>query len=80
MKMVKEAIQVIQELFDPTKHVDPRTQRMRLAQCMGCEHNIKLTKQCDLCWCLMAVKTRLKSKDCELRTKEYPNGKWQKVL
>ena len=80
MRVVKEAVQVIQEVFDPTKHVAPRVQRMRLAKCMGCEHRIKLTNQCDLCWCFMSIKTRLKSKDCELRSEEYPEGKWQKEI
>jgi len=76
---LKEGVKIIQELFDPETHVDPRTQRMRLNYCMGCENRIPITNQCDLCLCFMALKTKLKSKYCELRTPEFPSGKWQKV-
>jgi len=76
---VKKAVRIIRELNDPKYHVDARTQRMRLNHCMNCEHYRKLTGQCKLCECFMALKTQLKSMDCELRSAEYPQGKWQKV-
>lgn len=77
---LRKGVKIIEELFDPSKHVSPRNQRMRFNHCMGCEKRIKLTNQCSLCLCFMSLKTKLKSKECELRTAEYPNGKWQKEL
>lgn len=77
---INEGLKVIDELFDPTKHVATRTQRRRLVTCMSCEHYRKLISQCKICDCIMVLKTKLKSKDCELRTPEFPYGKWQKEI
>lgn len=76
---IKKVVKIIEEIFDPKEHVTPRVQRMRLNDCMGCEKRIPITNQCSLCLCFMSLKTKLKSKYCELRTAEFPNGKWQKV-
>lgn len=78
IQKVGGAVEIVEEVFDPSKHVDERTQRIRLNKCMGCEHYRKWSGQCKLCWCFMAIKTGLKSKYCEEVSEEYPNGRWQK--
>jgi hypothetical protein len=41
----------------------------RLSICKGCEHFIKLSKQCKKCGCFMNLKTKLEKATC-------PIGKW----
>lgn len=41
----------------------------RFAMCKGCEHFIKLSKQCKKCGCFMNLKTKLEEATC-------PIGKW----
>ena len=41
----------------------------RISICEGCEHFIKITKQCSKCGCFMKLKTRLTDASC-------PIGKW----
>lgn len=41
----------------------------RYDMCLGCEHLIKLTKQCKKCGCFMNLKTKLAGAEC-------PIGKW----
>jgi hypothetical protein len=41
----------------------------RLAECLNCEHLIKLTTSCRKCGCFMKAKTRLPLASC-------PIGKW----
>lgn len=52
--------------------VDPETQKTRYGICVSCEHFVKLSKQCKLCYCFMKVKTKLKGARC-------PELKWDKV-
>lgn len=48
------------------------------------EERLKICKSCDLfkngscslCGCNMAIKVKLKSSKCPLKTEEFPNGKW----
>ena len=44
----------------------------RYDMCLGCEHLIKLTKQCKKCGCFMNLKTKLAGAEC-------PVGKWSPV-
>lgn len=44
----------------------------RYNMCQGCEHFIKLTKQCKKCGCFMNLKTKLAGAEC-------PVGKWKPV-
>jgi hypothetical protein len=44
----------------------------RYDMCLGCEHLIKLTKQCKKCGCFMNLKTKLAGAEC-------PVGKWGAV-
>ena len=41
----------------------------RFSMCKGCEHFIKLSKQCKKCGCFMNLKTKLEEATC-------PIGKW----
>lgn len=41
----------------------------RISICEGCEHFIKMTKQCSKCGCFMKLKTKLTDASC-------PIGKW----
>lgn len=42
---------------------------IRLEICRGCYHLVKLTQQCDECWCVMPLKVKLPNAEC-------PIGKW----
>ena len=70
---------LIFELFDPEQHVDSRVQRMRYNICLTCPNYIEKIGMCKLCFCIMSQKTKLKNAYCEEESKEFPNGRWQKV-
>ena len=48
------------------KTTDPKE---RYSLCKSCEHLYKLTKQCDLCSCVMPIKVGIPEASC-------PIGKW----
>ena len=48
------------------KPIDPKE---RYALCKACEHLYKLTKQCNLCGCVMPIKVGIPEASC-------PIGKW----
>lgn len=60
----------------PWDMLDPNAGRVsdevlddRLRICSGCEHFIKLTRQCKKCLCFMRLKAQLPKAEC-------PVGKW----
>ena len=62
----------ILDLFDPSKHVHPKTRRERVNICMECEHLFRLTKNCKKCTCFVREKAKLITEDC-------PMGFWRKL-
>lgn len=61
------------DLLNPNiGRVSDETLQKRLDICSGCEHFIKLTKQCKKCGCFMRLKGSLPHSEC-------PVGKWGQV-
>lgn len=40
--------------------------------CNSCDHRIKLTNQCNVCYCFISLKAAVESESC-------PLGKWQAI-
>jgi hypothetical protein len=45
------------------------TAKERIEMCELCEHFKPGTRQCEICWCFMDIKTKMKNKSC-------PEDKW----
>ena len=56
-----------------TERVDRRTRAERMRECRACEHFFAPTTQCQMCGCVMVVKTTLAGAEC-------PIGKWNRVV
>jgi hypothetical protein len=62
------------DLFNPKiDHVSKEVAQKRLDACLGCEHLIRVTKQCKKCSCFMTAKVKLPHSEC-------PVGKWSQEL
>ena len=60
----------ILDILDKNKYSNNKMEiDKRISICEGCEHFIKITKQCSKCGCFMKLKTRLTDASC-------PIGKW----
>ena len=58
------------DILDKSKYSNNKMEiDKRISICEGCEHFIKITKQCSKCGCFMKLKTRLTDASC-------PIGKW----
>ena len=58
------------DILDKSKYSNNKMEiDKRISICEGCEHFIKITKQCSRCGCFMKLKTRLTDASC-------PIGKW----
>ena len=58
------------DILDKNKYSNNKIEiDKRISICEGCEHFIKITKQCSKCGCFMKLKTRLTDASC-------PIGKW----
>jgi hypothetical protein len=58
------------DILDKNKYSNNKMEiDKRISICEGCEHFIKITKQCSRCGCFMKLKTRLTDASC-------PIGKW----
>lgn len=53
--------------------VDRKQKNKRMEICGGCEKFIKLTHQCNVCFCFLDLKTWLKNEECPGNPK-----KWEK--
>lgn len=51
--------------------IDESIAETRMSICKKCEHFMKITSQCKVCWCPMIVKVKLAEVEC-------PIGKWRK--
>ena len=54
------------DLFNKNNYIEKIESDKRMQTCLGCEHLIKLTRQCKKCGCLMNLKTKLKDATCPI--------------
>lgn len=58
------------DFLDPnTEYAEKEVAKQRYDLCLGCPELIQITRQCKICGCFMAAKTKLKNAAC-------PLGKW----
>lgn len=56
-------------LLADTGEIDLLSYRQRIDICNKCENYVKITKQCNICFCFMPIKARMKGMSC-------PINKW----
>lgn len=52
------------DLINKDNYIEKSESDKRMNICLGCEHLIKLTRQCEECGCFMNLKTKLKDARC----------------
>jgi hypothetical protein len=62
------------EVLKNPKLVSRIERKERLAICHSCDHYIENSDQCDVCLCIMSIKTSFEAMDCPLDKWEKLNG------